>query len=71
MLYDKNIRKICAFCFFGQDFSQDAILCSKCGPVSPEHHCRRFKYDPLRRRPAAPAALKTDFSKADFDLNAE
>jgi hypothetical protein len=58
MLFDKEIPKICALCLYGQDYGENAILCSKKGPVNPEEHCSKFVYDPLRRKPAKGAAMK-------------
>ena len=58
MLYDKEVRKICAHCLYGQRFSQEHDLCAKYGPVAPDFTCRHYKYDPLRRRPPAPLGLE-------------
>ena len=44
MLFDKDHPKICAFCFHGQDYGPDAILCSKKGPVGLQDHCSKFVY---------------------------
>ena len=34
-----------------------------------EHHCRAFKYDPLKRVPPRPAALETErLKEEDFSL---
>ncbi len=58
MLFDKDQPKLCAYCYYGQDYGPDAILCSKKGPVDPEDHCSKYVYDPLRRKPAAGAVLR-------------
>ncbi len=68
MLFDKNVRKICAFCRHGQDFDDDVVLCKKCGPVSSEHHCRKFVYDPIRRDPPRPLILRKPSSEDAFKL---
>lgn len=68
MLFDKNIPKICAFCLYGQDYGEDAILCSKKGPVDPQDHCSRYVYDPLRRKPASGAELRTVKDENAFRL---
>ena len=44
-------------------------MCVKRGVVPMEHHCRAFRYDPLRREPPRPATLKTDtLQEKDFSL---
>lgn len=68
MLFDKDIPKICAFCLYGQDYGEDAILCSKKGPVDPQDHCSRYIYDPLRRKPASGAELRTVKDENAFRL---
>lgn len=68
MLFDKDIPKICAFCLYGQDYGEDAILCSKKGPVDPQDHCSHYVYDPLRRKPASGAELRTVKDENAFRL---
>ena len=46
------------------------VLCKKHGPVDGAYHCRRFKYDPLKREfPKRIVRKKKTFTQADFDLN--
>ncbi len=55
MLYDEPPRRVCALCQHARDFRGDEMLCTKKGPVSFDFHCRHFRYDPMRRKPSAPA----------------
>ena len=47
---DDGDDMICALCERGTPlFTGDAVLCRKRGLVWATAHCRRFKYDPLKR----------------------
>ena len=67
LLFDKDQPKICAFCFYGQDYGQDAILCSKKGPVGLQDHCKKYKYDPLKRQPKR-QIVGDNYSPEDFSI---
>ncbi len=67
MLFSSDIRKICALCENSVPVDEETVLCRKKGPVGALDTCRRFKYDPLKRTPSAPAELK-EFSEDDFKL---
>ena len=47
--------------------TQQAVLCFHKGVCRPEESCRRFVYDPLRRRPKQEPVLRS-YSKEDFEL---
>ena len=69
MLFRKNVAKFCAYCVHAGKTAGDQMICSKCGFVSSDHNCLRFRYDPLKRTPSRLNAK--DFSKfddADFSL---
>lgn len=68
-LFRKDIEPRCQYCCRGEAMEDGRIACVKCGVVSPGHHCRAFRYDPLKREP--PAQVVPDFSKfsdEDFTL---
>lgn len=45
------------------------MACIKRGVVPVEHHCRAFRYDPMKRVPPRPTALDTArLNEADFKL---
>lgn len=68
-LFRKNIEPCCAYCQQGQQVNETDVMCVKCGIVPAEHHCRRFRYDPLKRVPPRPAALDTrNLKEEDFSM---
>lgn len=51
--YDPAVEPCCALCEYAR-ILKDApgnVLCDRSGVVSEDHCCRRFVYDPLKRRP--------------------
>lgn len=64
----------CETCLHGRRSSDgDAILCRRGGVLPLSHHCRHFRYDPLRRTPNRVRPLE-EFDAAEFaldDLSAE
>lgn len=69
MLFRKKIDQHCAYCAHAGRLDDEQMICSKKGIVPSASHCRRFRYDPLKRIPARPKA-KTfqSFSDQDFSL---
>ena len=69
MLFRKNIEPRCAYCRRGQQINDREVACVKRGIVPVEHHCRAFRYDPLKRVPPRPAALSMEkLKQEDFSL---
>lgn len=68
-LFRRDIEPRCAYCQKGQQINEREVACMKRGIVPVEHHCRSFRYDPLKRVPPRPAALDTEkLNEADFSL---
>jgi len=68
-LFRKNMEKRCAYCAFGSAISDREVACERKGVMDAANHCRAFRYDPLKRVPPRPAALKTEqYSAEDFAL---
>lgn len=68
-LFRKNIEPSCTYCQRGQQINETDVMCVKHGIVAAEHHCRSFKYDPLKRVPPRPAVLDTaKLKEKDFSL---
>ncbi len=69
MLFRKNIEPRCAYCAKGSSINEREVICSRKGIVSMEYHCRRFRYDPLRREPPRPVKLETTkLAEEDFAI---
>ena len=69
MLFRKDIEPCCAYCQKGSVISEREVACVKKGIMPAEGYCRRFRYDPLKRVPPRPAALRTDnLKEEDFSL---
>ena len=69
MLFRKRIPRSCSYCTCGTKFSDEQILCTKHGVVSVYYSCRKFIYDPCKRVPSKPKALRfTKYNKEDFSL---
>ncbi|MEI3090490.1 MAG: hypothetical protein V8T01_11275 [Oscillospiraceae bacterium] len=51
MLFRKKIDRYCTYCQFSGKVDEDSVICQFCGIVPCTHHCRRFRYDPLKRVP--------------------
>ncbi len=69
MLFQRDIEPRCEYCQRGAQLGDGQVLCVRKGVVASEGHCRRFKYDPLRRTPPMP--VTPDFSRLkdeDFTL---
>lgn len=73
-LFDKkDITPSCSYCVHGR-FAPDkeSVLCYKKGVVSLDYSCKKFKYDPLKRKPIRPRAIEkfeeSDFALEDFSL---
>ena len=69
MLFRKKMQRACVYCVFGGKIDEDNIICQKCGIVPSQHHCRRFRYDPLKRVPTRPNTQNFEkYKDTDFSL---
>lgn len=68
-LFRRNMEKRCAYCTSASVLSEKEVACPYRGVMDASDHCRRFAYDPLKRVPPRPAALKTEqYSAENFTL---
>ena len=69
-LFRNKIEPRCAYCERGKDLENGTVACVHKGVVDETYHCRKFRYDPLKRTPPRPAALRDDrLSADDFALD--
>ena len=68
MLFRKKIDRFCSYCVYAGKLDDETYLCAKRGFVAACHHCRKFKYDPLKRVPPRPATLRDQYTSEDFSL---
>ena len=51
-LFRKNIEKSCGYCLFATELAGGTnLLCRRKGVLENDGACRRFKYDPIKRKP--------------------
>ena len=68
-LFRRNMEKRCVYCAHGCAIGETQVACVYKGVMDAADHCRRFSYDPLKRVPPRPAALKTEkYSAEEFKL---
>lgn len=68
-LLRRDIEPRCTYCAHGAPLAgEQKLTCRRRGVVDADFHCRAFRYDPLRRKPAGPAKLRGRFSDADFSM---
>ena len=67
-LFNKSIRKSCAWCVYGKksEYSDD-VFCKKHGVTSAADYCRKYKYDPLKRAPDR-QSIEKDYKADDFTI---
>lgn len=63
MLFRKHIEPRCAYCAHSAPAEPGTVICRRKGIREETAHCRRFRYDPLRRTPPRPKL--PDFEKYD------
>ena len=68
MLFRKKIDRYCTYCQFSGKVDEESVICQFCGIVPCTHHCRRFRYDPLKRVPERPRPLPEEDGQKDYSL---
>lgn len=68
-LFRKDMDPRCAYCEHGSQINEREVVCAKQGIMPVEAHCRKFRYDPLKRTPPRPAVLNTGrLEEKDFSI---
>ena len=61
--------KACRYCEHGRISSDGkSVLCPKKGILLPDDVCRRYIYDPLKRKPMKRTRGNEQYSLSDFEL---
>ena len=69
MLFRKKIDRYCTYCQHSGKIDEESMVCQYYGVVPCDHHCRRFRYDPLKRIPGpAPSGMERRIADQDFSL---
>lgn len=69
MLFRKKMERSCSYCTCGAKMADGTIICSKRGIRGEEDSCRKFRYDPCKRKPFKAKAMDfSRFSDSDFSL---
>ncbi len=69
MLFRKDIEPRCIYCAHGNAVNDREVVCPRKGVTDAAYHCKRFKYDPLKRVPPRPVKLETGRLRAeDFKI---
>ena len=64
--FDEKREADCSCCRLGSDFD-GAVVCKAGLDLEPDGSCRKFSYDPLKRKPFAPPPLR-EYDPEDFKL---
>jgi len=69
MLFRRKMERYCTYCQFAGKIDGESMVCQKFGIVPAGHHCRRFRYDPLKRIPGRQKPKEfQQFDQKDFSL---
>ena len=69
MLFRRKIDRYCTYCQFAGKMDGEHMICQKYGVVPVEHHCRKFRYDPLKRVPSRPSVKPlANLDEKDYSL---
>lgn len=63
-----NISPKCIYCETGIVAENGkSVLCTRKGVMQPDSYCKKFRYDPLKRKPET-VKLMSGFTPEDFSL---
>ena len=69
LLEKKKYPAVCEHCKHGRlSPDEQSVLCIKKGIVAPDFKCRKYTYDPLKRRPKKPLLVQRA-DPSEFDLS--
>ena len=69
VLFRKKIDRACGYCQYAGKVDGETMICQKYGVVPALHHCRKFRYDPLKRVPSRPSVKPlANLDEKDYSL---
>jgi len=70
VIYREVENPKCVFCVFATPLTgTEDMLCKKCGVVSENHVCKKFKYDVRKRKIHPKIRIETNrFHAEDFEI---
>lgn len=66
-LFGNHIQPACKYCEEAFPQTGGGVLCVRNGPVAPEHSCRKYRYDPIKRIPRRRQPQES-YNSEDFEL---
>lgn len=62
-------EKLCVYCTFSIESAEsDSVLCKKRGMVAKTHCCKKYKYNPTKRKPPARVRMKRVVNMDHYSL---
>ena len=69
VMFRRDIEPRCEYCRHGLALGCEEIGCVKRGITSPDGHCSKFRYDPIKREPERRTKVDAGrFTQEDFEL---
>ena len=67
-LFRDDIDPHCIYCSHSADMFKSEVICRFHGIKGAGDSCKKFSYDPLKRVPPKPVAIKKGYTDEDFKL---
>lgn len=68
-MFNKSVPPMCLYCRRSSPLSDELFcLCERRGVVSYDFHCKKYRYNPLKRSPTRAPRVGKAFSAEDFTI---